>query len=100
MQTLAPEIGADCEVGPYCVIGAGVVLGDGCWLQHHVSLTGPSRFGKGNRFHAFTSIGGRTQDKTTINNSTAPVFLVEKTNGFIFRGPIGLVDFVSPLPVV
>ena len=56
------EIGADCEVGPYCVIGAGVVLGDGCWLQHHVSLTGPSRFGKANRFHAFTSIGGRTQD--------------------------------------
>ena len=56
------EIGAGCEVGPYCVIGAGVVLGEGCWLQHHVSLTGPSRFGKGNRFHAFSSIGQRTQD--------------------------------------
>ena len=55
-------LGADCEVGPYCVIGAGVVLGDGCWLQHHVSLTGPSRFGKANRFHSFCSLGGRTQD--------------------------------------
>ena len=46
----AAEIGAGCEIGPYCVVGAGVVLGEGCWLQHHVSLTGPSRFGKGNTF--------------------------------------------------
>ena len=56
------EIGADCEIGPYCVIGAGVVLGDGCWLQHHVSLTGPSRFGKANRFYAFCSLGQQSQD--------------------------------------
>ena len=56
------EIGADCEIGPYCVIGPGVRLGEACWLQHHVSLTGPSHFGKGNLFHAFCSIGQRTQD--------------------------------------
>ena len=56
------EIGAGCEVGPYCVVGAGVVLGEGCWLQHHVSLTGPSRFGKENRFFSFCALGQRTQD--------------------------------------
>ena len=56
------EIGAGCEIGAYCVIGANVVLGEGCWLQHHVSLTGPSRFGSGNRFHAFCSLGQRSQD--------------------------------------
>ena len=56
------EIGADCEIGPYCVIGAGVVLGDGCWLQHHISLTGPSRFGKRNRLFAFCSLGQQSQD--------------------------------------
>jgi UDP-N-acetylglucosamine acyltransferase len=56
------EIGADCEIGPYCVIGAGVKLGPECWLQHHVSLNGPSKFGRGNRFFAFTSIGQQTQD--------------------------------------
>lgn len=56
------EIGAGCEIGPYCVIGSGVVLGADCWLQHHVSLTGPARFGRANRFHAFCSIGQRTQD--------------------------------------
>jgi UDP-N-acetylglucosamine acyltransferase len=56
------EIGAGCEIGPYCIVGAGVVLGENCWLQHHVSLTGPSCFGRGNRFYAFCSIGQRTQD--------------------------------------
>ena len=77
----AAEIGVDCEVGPYCVIGAGVVLGDGCWLQQHVSLTGPSRFGKGNRFHAFCSIGGRTQD---LKYSAEPTHL-EVGDGNTFR---------------
>ncbi|MEQ1852168.1 MAG: acyl-ACP--UDP-N-acetylglucosamine O-acyltransferase [Chthoniobacteraceae bacterium] len=56
------EIGAGCEIGPYCIVGAGVVLGENCWLQHHVSLTGPACFGGGNRFYAFCSIGQRTQD--------------------------------------
>ena len=56
------HIGDGCEIGPYCVIGTGVVLGENCWLQHHVSLTGPAQFGKGNRFHAFCSLGQRTQD--------------------------------------
>jgi UDP-N-acetylglucosamine acyltransferase len=56
------EIGAGCEIGPYCVIGAGVVLGAGCRLQHHVSLTGPTRVGERNQFFAFSCVGQRTQD--------------------------------------
>ena len=56
------EIGSGCEIGPYCIIGAGVVLGEGCWLQHHISLSGPSRFGKRNRFFAFCSLGQQSQD--------------------------------------
>jgi len=56
------EIGAGCEIGPYCVIEAGVVLGQNCWLQHHVSLSGPARFGRANRFYSFSSLGQRTQD--------------------------------------
>jgi UDP-N-acetylglucosamine acyltransferase len=56
------EIGAGCEIGPYCIVGPGVVLGEGCWLQHHVSINGPSRIGRENKFYAFTSIGQRTQD--------------------------------------
>lgn len=56
------EIGAGCEVGPYCVVAANVVLGEGCWLQSHVVVEGPSRIGAGNRFFSFASIGQRTQD--------------------------------------
>lgn len=56
------EIGEDCEIGPYCVIGPKVSLGPGCWLQHHVSLSGPTQAGAGNRFYAFASIGQQTQD--------------------------------------
>jgi UDP-N-acetylglucosamine acyltransferase len=56
------EIGADVEIGPYCVVHAGVRLGDGCWLQNHVTLAGPLTVGKGNRFFAFGSIGQQTQD--------------------------------------
>jgi UDP-N-acetylglucosamine acyltransferase len=66
------QIGEGCEIGPYCIIGPDVVLGDGCWLQHHVSLNGPSRVGRGNRFYAFSSIGQRTQD---LKYSAEPTYL-------------------------
>lgn len=56
------EIGAGCEIGPYCVIGREVQLGPECWLQHHVSLSGPSTIGAGNRFYAFASVGQQSQD--------------------------------------
>ena len=56
------RIGAGCEVGPYCVVGADVEIGEGCQLQHHVSLHGPSRFGKENVFFPFSTLGQRTQD--------------------------------------
>jgi UDP-N-acetylglucosamine acyltransferase len=56
------EIGSDVEIGPYCIVGAEVRIGTGCWLQNHVTICGPVKIGAGNRFHAFCSIGQRTQD--------------------------------------
>ncbi len=56
------EIGSGCEVGPYCIVGPDVVLGKDCWLQHHVSLSGPSKIGARNQFFSFAAIGQRTQD--------------------------------------
>ena len=56
------EIGADCHIGPYCVLHAGVILGDGCWLQNHVTMAGPTVIGARNKFFAFGSIGQQTQD--------------------------------------
>src|SRR5947208_7206021 len=56
------ELGAGTIVGPYCIVGPEVALGDGCWLQHHVTLQGPMRAGAGNKFYAYCSIGQQTQD--------------------------------------
>ncbi len=56
------QIGSDVYIGPYCIIGPDVVLGDGCWLQQHVTIMGPSKIGKANQFYAYSSIGQQTQD--------------------------------------
>ena len=56
------ELGAGTVVGPYCIVEAGVVLGEECWLQHHVTLCGPTRAGARNKFYAYCSIGQQTQD--------------------------------------
>jgi len=63
-------IGENCQIGPYCVIGAGVELGPECWLQHHVSISGPSRIGAKNRFFAFSSTGQQTQDLKYVGEPT------------------------------
>jgi len=55
-------IGRGTIVGPYCIVAAGVVLGPDCWLQHHVTLSGPMTAGSRNKFYAFSSIGQQTQD--------------------------------------
>ena len=56
------ELRAGTIVGPYCIVGSDVVLGEGCWLQHHVTLCGPMRAGRENKFYAYCSIGQQTQD--------------------------------------
>ncbi len=66
------KIGVDVHIGPYCIIGADVELGDGCWLQHHVTIMGPSKIGKNNKFFAYGSIGQQTQD---LKYSAEPTWL-------------------------
>ena len=56
------ELGAGVEVGPYCVLDGKVRIGDGCWLQHHVTVCGPTEIGSGNKFYCYGSIGQRSQD--------------------------------------
>jgi UDP-N-acetylglucosamine acyltransferase len=56
------QLGSGTTVGPYCIVGAEVVLGSECWLQHHVTLSGPTRAGSRNKFYAYCSIGQQTQD--------------------------------------
>jgi len=66
----AAEIGAGTTIGPYCIVGAAVVLGAECWLQHHVTLSGPMRAGSRNKFYAYCSIGQQTQDLKYICEPT------------------------------
>jgi UDP-N-acetylglucosamine acyltransferase len=56
------EIGPGTVIGPYSIVGPNVVLGPNSWLQHHVTLAGPTRTGQGNKFYAYCSIGQQTQD--------------------------------------
>jgi UDP-N-acetylglucosamine acyltransferase len=58
----AAEIGPGTVVGPYSIVAAGVILGAGCWVQHHVTLSGPMTAGARNKFFAYCSIGQQTQD--------------------------------------
>jgi UDP-N-acetylglucosamine acyltransferase len=68
----AARIGAGVEIGPYCIVGADVEIGDGCWLQHHVTVLGPTKMGKRNRFHAYASIGQQSQD---LKYTAEPTYL-------------------------
>ena len=58
------KIGKEVEVGAFAIVGADVELGDGCVLQPHAVLFGPSKFGARNVFHPFCVVGGDPQDYT------------------------------------
>ena len=66
------EVGAGTVIGPYCIVAAGVVLGAECWLQHHVTLSGPMKAGARNKFYAYCSIGQQTQD---LKYQSEPTYL-------------------------
>jgi UDP-N-acetylglucosamine acyltransferase len=55
---IAPSV----QIGAYAVVGDEVELGDGCVLHPHAVVQGPSKFGRGNIFYPFCSVGGDPQD--------------------------------------
>jgi UDP-N-acetylglucosamine acyltransferase len=58
------KLGESVRVGAYAVVGESVALGDGCIVNAHSQVLGPSRFGKNNVFHSFCVVGGDPQDYT------------------------------------
>ncbi|HEX3889451.1 MAG TPA: acyl-ACP--UDP-N-acetylglucosamine O-acyltransferase [Verrucomicrobiae bacterium] len=56
------KLDATAEVGPYAVIDEGVELGAHCIVGPHVYLTGITKIGSHNRFHAGCVIGDAPQD--------------------------------------
>ena len=75
------EVGEGSIIGPYSVVGPDVSIGEGCWLQHHVTLVGPARIGPRNKFYAYCSIGQQSQD---LNYQGEPTYL-EIGEANIFR---------------
>jgi UDP-N-acetylglucosamine acyltransferase len=56
------KLDATVSVGPYAVIDAGVELGAQCLVGPHVYLTGLTKIGSHNQFHAGCVIGDAPQD--------------------------------------
>jgi len=56
------KLDSTVRVGPYAVIDAGVELGAACVVGPHVYLTGETKIGAGNKFHAGCVIGDAPQD--------------------------------------
>ena len=56
------KLGAEVRVGAYAVIDAEVELGAACVVGPHVYLTGVTKIGSGNKFHAGSVIGDTPQD--------------------------------------
>jgi len=59
-----------CTIGPYCVIGPEVELDEGCHLDSHVNLEGPTKIGLGNKFFPFSSVGTAPQDLSYAGEPT------------------------------
>jgi UDP-N-acetylglucosamine acyltransferase len=77
----AAEVHPGARIGPYCIIGPGAAIGEDTELQNHVTIMGPSTIGRGNFFHAYCSIGQRTQD---LKYAGEPTYL-EIGDGNTFR---------------
>jgi UDP-N-acetylglucosamine acyltransferase len=75
------RLACSVTVGPYTVIGEDVELGEDCEVMSHVVLTGPSKFGRGNRIFPYASVG---QDPQDVKYSGERTFL-EVGDGNILR---------------
>ena len=56
------KLGSNPRIGAFAVIDAEVELGADCVVGPHAYLTGVTRIGRGNQFHAGCVIGGAPQD--------------------------------------
>jgi UDP-N-acetylglucosamine acyltransferase len=58
------RIASGVRIGPFAVVGDEVELGEGCVLDSHAVVKGPSAFGRNNHVHSFAIVGGDPQDLT------------------------------------
>lgn len=55
------KLGERVQIGAYAVIGANVEIGAGTWIGPHALINGPTRIGRENKIHSFSSLGEAPQ---------------------------------------
>jgi len=58
------RVASGVRIGPFAVVGDEVELGEGCVLDAHAVVKGPSTLGRDNHVHSFAIVGGDPQDLT------------------------------------
>ncbi|HXX71721.1 MAG TPA: acyl-ACP--UDP-N-acetylglucosamine O-acyltransferase [Candidatus Acidoferrum sp.] len=58
------KLGEKVCIAAYAIVGDEVELGDGCVVESHAVVRGPSTFGRNNHFYPFSTVGGDPQDLT------------------------------------
>lgn len=58
------KLGKGVRIAAYAIVGDEVELGDGCVVESHAVVKGPSTFGPNNHFYSFSTVGGDPQDLT------------------------------------
>lgn len=77
--TLADNV----SVGAFSIIGPDVVIGEGCVIEPHVIIKGPTVMGKNNHIYQFSTIGEATPD---LKYQGEPTRLVMGDNNIVREG--------------
>ncbi len=58
------RISSGVRIAAFAIVGDEVELGEGCVVESHAVVKGPSTFGRNNHVHSFAIVGGDPQDLT------------------------------------
>lgn len=74
------KIADDVQIGPWTQVGPNVEIDSGTVIDSHVVIKGPTRIGKNNKIHQFSSLGEAPQ---SINYQDEPTKLIIGDNNII-----------------